>query len=73
MICNKDIRDFYDKSTEILNLGRKCLETIIRNPHANKALSTGRVIIVNNSVNIFETFSIIEIFAVTFSVTQSVG
>ena len=48
-ICCYDIRDFYNTSTKILELNRK----IITTPAATKALSQGRIVVVNSVVCMF--------------------
>ncbi|CAG8609553.1 26011_t:CDS:10, partial [Dentiscutata erythropus] len=47
-ICSPDIKDYYNVSTRILELNHKLLETIMLTPQGNKALSQGRIMIINN-------------------------
>lgn len=54
-ICEADIHDYYDTSSRILALGYELKERIISSTLASKALTSGRVVIVNNSVCIFAT------------------
>ncbi|CAG8511393.1 21781_t:CDS:10 [Gigaspora margarita] len=48
-ICSPDIKDYYNVSTRILELNHKLLEKIMSTPQGNKALSQGRIVIINNS------------------------
>jgi antiviral helicase SKI2 len=48
--CNQDMEPFYEHSARILTLSYAMNEKIIRSPVGLKALSAGRVVIVNNQM-----------------------
>ncbi|KAG9305006.1 hypothetical protein G9A89_007409 [Geosiphon pyriformis] len=47
-ICNIDINQYYDVSFRILDLNRALLRKIVSTPTGIKAISPGRVVIINN-------------------------
>lgn len=49
-ICDQDISTYYDCSSRILMIGYQLMETIIKSPVGIKAISSGRIIVVNNMV-----------------------
>src|SRR5688500_14544932 len=52
MICSPDIDQFYSTCSRVVSLNYKLLEKITTMPQGIKALSQGRVVIINNSVRI---------------------
>ncbi|KAJ3228151.1 hypothetical protein HK099_006031 [Clydaea vesicula] len=48
-ICDSDIDEYYDVSAKITLLNHELREMFINTPIGNKALCTGRVVIINNS------------------------
>lgn len=55
-ICNKDIEEFYNLSSRMIQLNRKLMEKIVRQTFGIKALSAGRVVVLNSSVSSFFSF-----------------
>ncbi|KAL2918189.1 Antiviral helicase ski2 [Polyrhizophydium stewartii] len=49
-ICSADVYPFYDICARILTLGYQLHEKIVRAPIGQRALSTGRVVVVNNTM-----------------------
>lgn len=49
-ICSSSINEFYECSSRILQIGYQMKEFIIKTPIGIKSLSSGRIIIVNNTM-----------------------
>jgi len=52
-ICTKDIEEFYNMSSRMILLNRQLMEKIVRQTFGIKALSAGRVVVLNSSVRLF--------------------
>ncbi|KAI9593337.1 translation repressor [Syncephalis fuscata] len=48
-ICLKDIYEYYDISSRVITLGYALQERIVFSPAGTKALSAGRIVLINNS------------------------
>jgi antiviral helicase SKI2 len=49
-VCNQDIEIFYECSARILQIGYQMKEFIIKTPIGIRSLSSGRVVVVNNTM-----------------------
>lgn len=49
-VCEKDIYDFYDTSSQVLGLSYELKDRIMSSVLASKALLPGRIVVVNNCV-----------------------
>ncbi|KAF9928398.1 hypothetical protein FBU30_002396 [Linnemannia zychae] len=48
-ICNKDIDEFYNSSAKMLTINHQLMDKIVKQPVGIKALSAGRVVILNST------------------------
>ncbi|KAG0338050.1 hypothetical protein BG004_007384, partial [Podila humilis] len=47
-ICNKDIEEFYDMSTRMIQLNHQLMEKLLKQAAGMRALSAGRVVVLNS-------------------------
>ncbi|KAF9575729.1 hypothetical protein EC968_001919 [Mortierella alpina] len=48
-ICNKDIEDFYNYSSKMIAINHQLMDKIVRQTFGIKALSAGRIVVLNSS------------------------
>ncbi|KAF9583911.1 hypothetical protein BGW38_008142 [Lunasporangiospora selenospora] len=48
-ICNKDIQDFYNQSTQMISVNHSLMDKIVRQSFGIRAMGTGRVVVLNSS------------------------
>ncbi|KAF8942656.1 hypothetical protein BGZ47_006281 [Haplosporangium gracile] len=48
-ICNKDIEDFYNSSSKMITINHQLMDKIVRQMFGIKALSAGRIVILNST------------------------
>ncbi|KAK3817964.1 MAG: antiviral helicase [Linnemannia gamsii] len=48
-ICNKDIEDFYNSSSKMIMINHQLMDKIVRQTFGIKALSAGRIVILNST------------------------
>lgn len=50
-ICSPDIYEYYDLSSRVVMLQHELRERVMKTPVGGKALSSGRVVVINSSVS----------------------
>ncbi|KAG0228083.1 hypothetical protein BGW42_002433 [Actinomortierella wolfii] len=48
-ICNGDIEEFYNQSSKVLTINSKLMELIVHSAFGSKALSSGRIVVLNST------------------------
>ena len=61
-ICNKDIEEFYNMSSRMVTINHQLMDRIVRQTFGIKALSAGRVVVLNSSVSDFNSIFTSRIF-----------
>ena len=51
IICNKDIDEFYNSSAKMIAINHQLMDKIVRKSFGVKALSAGRIVILNSTVS----------------------